>query len=1258
MAGSGNLMRHRLIIVFCLLSCLVSVAQGVDGLCMDGTLLFREDFGGNSPSDPRVSTTPVEGMEYQQLTDDYFGVMHSGCYLVTKAGYCNGDTANQHPTSQWHLQDDHTYPNDRTRGYMLQIDGLGDQKAFYTKTIDGLCKGSVLTFTAYVANVVTWGMYGNPNFAYPRLLFVLSNPLTGEELASYDTGNIPYDARYTGDVLAWMYSAEWNLVGMNFTVPTGVSSVKLTIYNNVSSFAGNDFALDDIEIRLCLPAVTIEGTDSVCAMESAQLRAVSDNQGALAYKWWHSADSITWTELSGAVKSTLIIPSTHDAEPGWYKVAEATAENIGSVNCRAQSEPYHLRAASGCHACVSSEGTLLFREDFGGNDPADPAVSSTPVPGMSNQYWMSSGAYMYSGAYLVTKKGYYNNLQWHLQDDHTYFGDYSRGYFLEVDGTADNVPFYSTTIDGLCTGTNLTFSAYVVNVHYAGQIPYLQEHWGYAYPRLRFELRNPVNGKTLASQSTGNIPPDYTKVWDVNLSESADWQLVGMNFTVPEGVDAVELYIYNDVTGQGEGNDFAIDDIEVHLCLPPVTIEGPDSVCPLMSAELRAVSTYQQTAQAPIEYKWWHSADSLTWTEISSVDTEILAKPVVYPSDSGWYKVMMAVRGNISSENCRAESEPFRLGSRAFGDCVPPVIIRSPHNVCEGRHYRFNVQFDNNGIVTEPVVYQWFYCGDFSDAIPVDDNNWIAVPSPDGQIMNMNFDNIQESDSGWYRLAIANAEYINDPNNRAMSFPFHLRVSADCPICTDGVLLLHEDFSGSQPATYTDTIAQSCAGTELSVIANISDAVLPANARLVVTLTDADSREELKRYEADSTELAEWRRAGFNFGVPIGTANVELTVTNDEQVTLSDLEVYLCAPAVEITSVDSVCREDSHQFTARLHNGNNDRLAFAEPLDYQWYYSADQTDWTPVNYSADSTWLIEATADAHGGWYKVAVAEQGNVASVNCRTESEPFLLTVKKCLNPPQAKDTMVCDTLMPYLWHDLLWQRVGDSVVMLHYTTGEDSVLMTYSLTNEHCCPDIQYGTCHLTLCDTLLPYAWHYRDTTVVFADVSDVHRIPIPHWHWTDCTDSVYTLTIDTLRCERLWPIIVNKYNWQLLVDHTALKRFFPERTPRTYQWYRDSVAIEGATNDDYCEQNELHGIYQLLLRMDDDSYAWSIVISLTDTPDVQPVTMRIYDSMGVPVYTAQSDNGSAPAPPERLARGIYIIQYQQGDRLWTQKKIVL
>ena len=263
-------MKRILGIVLCLALALPMMAQE-ETLCMDGTLLFREDFGGNDPSDPVAGTDPVPGMtsSYMQIYDTAHCNGRPGCrgmgsgrYLVTKVGYRNSRGYNY---SHWFIMDDHTYPNDYSRGYLLEIDGRTDGATIYETTIDGLCEGSRLTFTAYAVNVTTAHSYDvDRNNGDPQLSFVLADPETGSEITTpYNTGPIPVDRSYKGMPGEWRNSAHWNLVGMNFTVPPGRTAIKLIIKNACMQSNGNDFAIDDIEIRLCAPPVTIEGEAEV-----------------------------------------------------------------------------------------------------------------------------------------------------------------------------------------------------------------------------------------------------------------------------------------------------------------------------------------------------------------------------------------------------------------------------------------------------------------------------------------------------------------------------------------------------------------------------------------------------------------------------------------------------------------------------------------------------------------------------------------------------------------------------------------------------------------------------------------------------------------------------------------------------------------------------------------------------------------------------------------------------------------------------------
>jgi hypothetical protein len=95
----------------------------------------------------------------------------------------------------------------------------------------------------------------------------------------------------------------------------------------------------------------------------------------------------------------------------------------------------------------------------------------------------------------------------------------------------------------------------------------------------------------------------------------------------------------------------------------------------------------------------------------------------------------------------------------------------------------------------------------------------------------------------------------------------------------------------------------------------------------------------------------------------------------------------------------------------------------------------------------------------------------------------------------------------------------------------------------------------------------------------------------------------------------------------------------------FQWYKDGAPVLGATEDDYAEQNELHGTYQLRVTLDGGQMIWSNIIELLDTPSPEPIFVEIYDSRGVLVREDQ------------VTHGIYLYRYTQGERTWTEKKLI-
>ncbi len=1371
--------------IFLCLSLVLPMVAQEEELCIDGTLLFREDFGGNDPSDPDISMASVQGMDPSYHNSG--NSLGSGNYTLRKEGWHNG--------IQWHWQDDHTYFGDKTRGYLLEVDGVGGAKPFYSKTIEGLCAGTQLTFSAYIVNVHYAGQldYFGSRYVYPRMKFVLMDPETGSILAEKSTGDIQPDWRY-GTSDTWKYardnqlSAEWQLFGMNFTVPDGVESIQMFIYNDVAqNGSGNDFALDDIEIHLCAPPVTIEGEMEVCENKPTTLTANFTNDGTfaepLAYKWWHSTDSITWTEISGFNGENLLIDAVQKSDSGWYKVAVSGDGNIESVNCRAVSEPFRLRVKE-CAEELCIDGILLFREDFGGNDPSDPRVGTNPVPGMSyTQATTDVLGSMGGGKYLVTKQGYCNGngtSQWHLQDDHTYPNDKTRGYLLEIDGRGDNSAFYSTTIEGLCEGSKLTFSAYVANVMTWGM--YIGRPGTYAYPRLKFVLADPVTDAELAMYDTGDIPFDSAFIGDnMCWQQSVEWRLVGMNFTVPAGQNSIKLTIYNNATGSN-GNDFAIDDIEIRLCAPPVAIEGETEVCTNNPTTLTANFSNDGTFAEPLAYKWWHSTDSITWVEMSDFNGEILAINAVQKADSGWYKVAVSGDGNIESVNCRAMSEPFRL---RVNECEPPEP-----ELCIDGVLLFREDFGGNDpsdprVGTNPVPGMSYTQATNDVFHSMGSGKYIVTKSG-----YCNGDTTGWSLPGADQSTYRSQWYIQDdhtyPNDYSRGY------------------FMEIDGSGGSQQFYQTEISGLCEGIELifsAYVANVftwfqydwytrnrGPVIAPC---LKFVLTNPQTGETLVEKNTQQIPFAEelaaktdwqysspWYLVGMNFIVPTGIPAIRLTIYNNvtngngNDFALDDIEIRLCMTPDTVRTDTTVCDTlqqitwrgkkfviadtlrdtlpsscgfDSIYYELRVATKHceppcpelititadttvcdtlmpyrwRDTL-FTEPATYEILYK-DQRGcdsllciltlntqvccpkmvtitvdtvvcdtlmpyrWRDTLFTEPATYeilykdqrgcdsllrvltlnaqiccqkMVTITVDTvvcdtlmpyrwrdtlftEPATYEILYKDQRGCDSLLC-------VLTLNTQICCPKAViitvDTVVCDTLMPYRWRDTLFTEPATYEILYKDQLGCDSLLRVLTLNTQICCPEMVTITADTTVCDTLLPFTWTLRNQTFVF-EHAEIQVLDIPHPKWTDCTDTSYILHLDTFHCEKLWPLIVNKYNWVLLLDNVTLARFFPQNVARAYQWYKNDAPIPGANDDDYSEQNELCGRFQLRIVLDNEQAIWSNILEIGEAQEELPVRVTIFNSWGMLVRENQ------------VSHGVYLYRYEQGEKKWTEKKLI-
>ena len=480
--------------------------------------------------------------------------------------------------------------------------------------------------------------------------------------------------------------------------------------------------------------------------------------------------------------------------------------------------------------------------------------------------------------------------------------------------------------------------------------------------------------------------------------------------------------------------------------------------------------------------------------------------------------------------------------------------------------------------------------------------------------------------------------------------------------------------------------------------------------------------------------------------------------TGGNDFAMDDIEIRLCKPEVSILSDHEICMDSSYIFEAEVTAEGGFKAPYNYLWQYATdSLQFDSDGWTNVTLGEELSFDSVKLSDA--GWYRLCVTSEGVDVETEryCRAMSEPFHLVVNDCTPPcPELQfaevDTVVCDTLMPFLWHDTLVTEPRSFSILYHNKYGCDSALVTYNLQTEICCPDLQFAEVDTTVCDTLMPFLWHdtllteprsftilYKsakgcdsllttytlhneiccydlqfaemDTTVcdtlmpftwrgllfttpgeqktmlydrrgcdslettwkletevccydlqyapedtvvcdtlmpftwnglVFADPSVLEVMELSP---RGCDSILHIYTLDTVHCERLYPLIVNKYNWQLLCDNTVLHRLFPEQMPLAFQWYKDEAPVWGATGDDYAEQNELHGVFQLRVTLSGDQIIWSNILELLDEIEEIPIQVHIYNGRGEEVTE------------EQVTHGVYLYRFEQGDAIWTEKRLI-
>ncbi|MBB6239444.1 gliding motility-associated-like protein [Pedobacter sp. AK013] len=228
-------------------------------------------------------------------------------------------------TIYWQPHADHTGdPN----GLMLLIDGIATRTVFFEQRMDNLCPNTTLRLSIWVLNTNSPAA----NARNPNMILRITDP----------DNNILVE-KPTEDVLP---DGTWHQYFIDFTNGNS-STITLQLVNNTLTNSGNDFALDDITVQACGPAITpffntnasllnmCEGNTSNFILD-ANITAGYTNA---VYQWQENtgsgwADMVDKTTKQAAIDFLNRIPGTYQ-----YRLITAMNGNINRTYCRAVSEP-------------------------------------------------------------------------------------------------------------------------------------------------------------------------------------------------------------------------------------------------------------------------------------------------------------------------------------------------------------------------------------------------------------------------------------------------------------------------------------------------------------------------------------------------------------------------------------------------------------------------------------------------------------------------------------------------------------------------------------------------------------------------------------------------------------------------------------------------------------------------------------------------------------------------------------------------------
>lgn len=525
-------------------------------------------------------------------------------------------------------------------GYMLVIN-QGEAGIAYETQLS-LCPDLSYAFSLDAINLFNPEQTGD---SLPALELWINDALVA------DLGELPKDAT-------------WHTFVHSFT--TDQATTKIQIRNTRDGGFGNDYALDNIQLRLCVPDIILTEKTPQEHCPGDQLELQLENIPA-DFQWYYQLqvsinEGRLWTNVGTQDTATsfnisILPPSAQ------YRVLMASApENIFNSNCRYATSVLEVAYADprSCNEVIKSVGELctgargdnIFENgDFGSGSQNTLGYNPGYAPGYSYQVNPPPN----DGSYTITN----NTSSWgsFAATGWLNIGDNSNdpnGYMMVVNASYEPGIFYQQTVP-VCENTNYEFSADVISVNDPNR------GTGFIEPNISFL----ING--IEIYTTGDVPVD------------AKWHTYGFTFTTRTGVEAIQLTLRNNAPG-GFGNDLALDNISFRPCGPGAYLADTTVVCGdeplLIPADVELTSDFPSLA-----IQWQFSSNQgLLWQNLTNENNNELF--IENPTPGSFYRLKLANNTfNLDNSSCQ-----FFSNYTVISNDIKVTTLEE--TICEGQQFQ------------------------------------------------------------------------------------------------------------------------------------------------------------------------------------------------------------------------------------------------------------------------------------------------------------------------------------------------------------------------------------------------------------------------------------------------------------------------------------------------------------------------------------------------------------------------------------------